>query len=109
VRLVVRLLVGLFLNLAFVWAALLVIAFVLARAVLLSDYVHPELADREFQLPGHFWAVALWPAAAGVVVALLAVARRFRKDAWYRRTVWAATFLFALCGALFFVLLALPS
>lgn len=106
-RLVLRLLLGLSVNVLFVWAVLFVVSGPLGW-LLTRDFLHPELRQRRFDLEPHLWWAVAWPALAGYAAALLAVIRRFRNDARYRRAVHAAKWLFILSGLLFGILILLP-
>jgi hypothetical protein len=107
VRLVLRLLTGLSVNVAFVWAVLFVSSGALGW-LLSQEFLHPELRDRRFDLEAHLWWAAGWPALAGYAAALLAVLRRFKKYARYRRAVYAAKWLLILSGLLLAILIVLP-
>jgi Patatin-like phospholipase len=109
-RLTIRLLMGLTLNLLYLWMVLFVVSRPLGWLIA-SEVLHPELRlpkQTEASIEPHLWLTVAWPAIFAYLAGVVAVAGRFQKDRWYRWWVRVATALAALAGVLFLVLIALP-
>lgn len=89
-RFVLRMLLGLLINVTVLWLAL----FVLSRPwgwVLGTPSVHPELLAKDhigdLVVSAAMWAAIIWPAILGLALALFAVLRRFNRDEAYKATI----------------------
>lgn len=106
-RIVGRVLIGLFVNLMFLWLLLLLLSRPLGW-LLNIDQLYPSFKASEFEIPSHLWLTAAWPAALSVGVATYAVLRRFRYQRQYRLYVNLAFALLALSGTILALFILVP-